>query len=121
MLLRSIDKSALGQCDGVGDGAGADRPGDRTAARRFHHHLFLVALDLPDQHPDRAASASILRCSYIDPIRARSERFDLLGLVLAGAGLAGIAFGLSVAGLGLLPWPIVAGLVASARSSMTST
>ncbi len=44
-----------GQCDGVGDGAGADRPGDRPAARRLHHHLFLLALDLPDQHPDRAA------------------------------------------------------------------
>src|SRR5215210_3283529 len=45
---------------------------------------------------------------YIDPIRSEApERFDLYGLVLAGIGLAGIAFGLSVAGLGLLPWPVV--------------
>ena len=35
------------------------------------------------------------------------ERFDIVGLVLAGLGVAGIAFGLSVAGLGLLPWPVV--------------
>src|SRR6185503_12805359 len=47
------------------------------------------------------------------------ERFDLYGLILAGIGLAGIAFGLSVAGLNLLPWPIVAGLVAVGTISMT--
>src|SRR6188768_1207059 len=43
---------------------------------------------------------------YIDPIKSEDpERFDLYGLILAGTGLAGIAFGLSVAGLNLLPWP----------------
>ena len=44
-----------GQCDGLGHGAGAGRAGDRSAARRLHHHLFDLALDLPDQHSDRAA------------------------------------------------------------------
>src|SRR6202047_5021512 len=41
------------------------------------------------------------------------------GLILPGIGLAGIAFGLSVAGLNLLPWPMVAGLVAVGTISMT--
>jgi hypothetical protein len=57
---------------------------------------------------------------YIDLIKSENpERFDLYGLVLAGIGLAGIAFGLSVAGLNLLPWTIVAGLVAVGSISMT--
>jgi fucose permease len=56
---------------------------------------------------------------YIDPIRSENpERFDLYGLVLAGIGLAGIAFGLSVAGLNLLPWTVIAGLVAVGSISM---
>ena len=57
---------------------------------------------------------------YIDPIRSENpERFDLYGLVLAGIGLGGIAFGLSVAGLNLLPWPSVAALVVIGSISMT--
>src|ERR1700681_3152029 len=57
---------------------------------------------------------------YIDPIRSEDpERFDLYGMVLAGIGLGGIAFGLSVAGLNLLPWTIVAALVAVGTISMT--
>ena len=40
-------------------------------------------------------------------------------MVLAGIGLGGIAFGLSVAGLNLLPWTIVAALVAIGSISMT--
>ncbi|OIQ68382.1 putative transport protein HsrA [mine drainage metagenome] len=57
---------------------------------------------------------------YIDPIRSEDpERFDLYGMVLAGIGLAGIAFGLSVAGLNLLPWSMVAMLVAIGSISMT--
>src|SRR4029453_1209789 len=57
---------------------------------------------------------------YIDPIRSENpERFDLYGLLLAGIGLGGIAFGLSVAGLNLLPWTIVVALVAGGSISMT--
>jgi hypothetical protein len=57
---------------------------------------------------------------YIDPIKSEDpERFDLYGMVLAGIGLAGIAFGLSVAGLNLLPWSVVAALVAVGSISMT--
>ena len=40
-------------CDGAAHDPGPDRSDDRTAARRLHHHLFQLALDLPDQHADR--------------------------------------------------------------------
>ena len=57
---------------------------------------------------------------FIDPIRTENpEPFDLYGMVLAGIGLAGIAFGISVAGLNLLPWTAVAALVAIGAISMT--
>src|SRR6202020_2388585 len=62
----------------------------------------------------------VMAMRYIDPIRSENpERFDLYGMVLAGVGLAGIAFGLSVAGLNLLPWSVVAALVAIGSISMT--
>jgi EmrB/QacA subfamily drug resistance transporter len=49
----------------------------------------------------------------IEDVRVEGlERFDIVGVALAGAGVAGLAFGLSVAGLGLLPPTVVAGLVA---------
>src|SRR5438128_6463920 len=49
---------------------------------------------------------------FIDPIKSDNpEPFDLYGMLLAGIGLAGIAFGLSVAGLNLLPWTVVGALV----------
>jgi MFS family permease len=40
-------------------------------------------------------------------------------MLLAGIGLGGIAFGLSVAGLNLLPWPVVIGLIGIGSISMT--
>jgi MFS family permease len=57
---------------------------------------------------------------FIDPIKSEQrERFDLYGLVLAGVGLGGIAFGLSVAGLNLLPWSVVGALIGVGTISMT--
>ncbi len=54
-----------------------------------------------------------LATRYIDDIRAQDhERFDIVGMVLAGLGIAGIAFGASVLGLNFLPWWIVVALVA---------
>jgi len=53
-----------------------------------------------------------LATRYIENVRAEHhERFDLRGMVFAGLGIAGIAFGLSVLGLNFLPWTIVAALV----------
>ncbi len=54
----------------------------------------------------------LLASRYIENLRAENhERFDVTGMVLAGLGIAGIAFGLSVLGLNFLPWSVVAGLV----------
>src|SRR5215471_13775826 len=54
----------------------------------------------------------LLATRYILVIRAEAhQRFDLVGMVLAGLGIGGLAFGLSVLGLNFLPWTIVAGLI----------
>ena len=54
----------------------------------------------------------VLATRYIEDIRAeKHERFDLFGMVLAGLGIAGVAFGLSVLGLNYLPWTVVAALI----------
>jgi len=56
----------------------------------------------------------LLATRYIEDIRVQDhERFDVVGMVLAGLGIAGIAFGLSVLGLNFLPWWIVVALVVS--------
>jgi len=58
---------------------------------------------------------------YIDPVRAEHvEPFDGIGMLLAGLGVAGLAFGLSVAGLDLLPWWLVTALVAGGAAFMTA-
>ena len=54
----------------------------------------------------------VLATRYIDDVRAeKHERFDVVGMVLAGLGIAGVAFGLSMLGLNFLPWTVVAALV----------
>jgi len=54
----------------------------------------------------------VLATRYIDDIRAETrEPFDTFGMALAGLGIAGVAFGLSVLGLNFLPWTVVVGLV----------
>jgi len=77
------------------------------------HWIFLINIPI-------GLLGIVMALRYIDPIKSENpERFDLYGLVLAGIGLAGIAFGLSVAGLNLLPWTIVIALVAIGSISMT--
>jgi len=119
VLLRSIDKSALVSAMAwmtvpalIGPVIGPPLGGFITTYFSWHW-IFLINLPI-------GCLGIYLALRYIDPIRSEDpERFDLLGLVLAGIGLAGIAFGLSVAGLNLLPWPIVAALVGIGTVSMT--
>jgi EmrB/QacA subfamily drug resistance transporter len=55
----------------------------------------------------------VLVTRYIENVRAVvRERFDAVGMALAGIAVAGLAFGFSVAGISLVPWTIVAALIA---------
>jgi MFS family permease len=57
---------------------------------------------------------------YIDPVRSEHlDRFDGVGMVLSGIGVAGLAFGLSVAGLDFLPWWVVVMLLVAGAVFMT--
>jgi EmrB/QacA subfamily drug resistance transporter len=119
VLLRSIDKSALVNAMAwvtvpalVGPVLGPPLGGFITTYFSWHW-IFLINIPI-------GLLGIFMAMRYIDPIRSEDpERFDLYGLVLAGIGLAGIAFGLSVAGLNLLPWSMVAALVAIGTISMT--
>jgi len=119
VLLRSIDKSALVNAMAwvtvpalVGPVIGPPLGGFITTYLSWHW-IFLINIPI-------GLLGIFMALRYIDPIRSVDpERFDLYGLVLAGIGLGGIAFGLSVAGLNLLPWPIVIALVAIGSISMT--
>ncbi|MDR6660526.1 MFS transporter [Tardiphaga sp. 804_B3_N1_9] len=119
VLLRSIDKSSLVSAMAwmtvpalIGPVIGPPLGGFITTYFSWHW-IFLINIPI-------GCLGIYLALRFIDPIRSEDpERFDLLGLVLAGVGLAGIAFGLSVAGLNLLPWPIVAALVGIGTVSMT--
>jgi hypothetical protein len=63
----------------------------------------------------------VLATRYIEDVRAEGlARFDLVGMVLAGAGVGGLAFGLSVVGLGLVPTWLIVALVAAGAAFMTA-
>src|SRR4051794_28152059 len=63
----------------------------------------------------------VLATRYIEDVRIEGlERFDLVGMVLAGAGVGGLAFGLSVAGLGLVPAWLIVALIAAGATCMTA-
>jgi EmrB/QacA subfamily drug resistance transporter len=119
VLLRSVEKSALVNAMAwvtmpalVGPVIGPPLGGFITTYFSWHW-IFLINIPI-------GLLGIVMALKFIDPIRGENpERFDLYGLVLAGIGLAGIAFGLSVAGLNLLPWPVVAALVAIGSISMT--
>jgi MFS family permease len=54
----------------------------------------------------------VLATRYIPDVRAEEhERFDVVGMILAGLGIGGVAFGFSVLGLNFLPWFVVVALV----------
>jgi EmrB/QacA subfamily drug resistance transporter len=63
----------------------------------------------------------VLATRYIEDVRAPElERFDLIGVVLSGLGFGGLAFGLSVAGLDLLPGSIVGLMIAGGALALAA-
>ena len=119
VLLRSVDKSALVNAMTwvtvpalIGPVIGPPLGGFITTYFSWHW-IFLINIPI-------GLLGIFMAMKFIDPIKSIDpERFDLYGLLLAGIGLAGIAFGLSVAGLNLLPWSVVAALVGVGSISMT--
>jgi EmrB/QacA subfamily drug resistance transporter len=119
VLLRSIDKSALVGAMAwmtvpalIGPVIGPPLGGFITTYFSWHW-IFLINIPI-------GLVGIVLAQRYIDPIRSDApEPFDLYGMVLAGIGLAGIAFGFSVAGLNMLPWPAVAALIGTGVVAMT--
>src|SRR6201993_419492 len=119
VLVRSIDKSALVNAMAwvtvpalVGPVIGPPLGGFITTYLSWHW-IFLINIPI-------GLLGIFMALRYIDPLKSiNPEPFDFYGMVLAGIGLAGIAFGLSVAGLNLLPWSIVAALVAIGAIAMT--
>src|SRR5512143_3702562 len=119
LLVRSIDKSALVNAMAwvtvpalIGPVVGPPLGGFITTYASWHW-IFLINIPI-------GLVGIFMALRFIDPIKSEAqEPFDLYGMVLAGIGLAGIAFGLSVAGLNLLPWSTVLALVAVGSISMT--
>jgi EmrB/QacA subfamily drug resistance transporter len=119
VLLRSIDKSALVNAMAwvttpalIGPVIGPPLGGFITTYLTWHW-IFLINIPI-------GLLGIFMAMRYIDPIRSENpERFDLYGLMLAGIGLGGIAFGLSIAGLNLLPWSLVIVLIGIGSISMT--
>lgn len=118
VLLRSIDKSALVSAMAwvtipalIGPVVGPPLGGFITTYFSWHW-IFLINIPV-------GLIGIFMAQRYIDPIRSDNpERFDLYGMMLAGLGVGGIAFGLSVAGLNLLPWTVVTALIGAGSVSM---
>ena len=103
VLVRSIDKTKLVDAMAwvtmpalIGPIIGPPVGGFITTYASWHW-IFIINVPI-------GLIGIVLATRYIEDVRIEGlERFDLLGMVLAGAGVAGLAFGLSVAGLGLVP------------------
>ena len=118
VLVRSIDKRALIDAMAwvtvpalIGPVIGPPLGGFITTYFSWHW-IFLINVPI-------GLIGIFLVTRFIEDIKAETpERFDLVGMVLAGLGVAGLAFGLSVVGLDLLPWPLVAALIGGGGVSM---
>jgi EmrB/QacA subfamily drug resistance transporter len=112
VLLRTIDKKDFVNAMAwvtvpalIGPVVGPPLGGFITTYASWHW-IFIINVPI-----GLAGIALVLR--YIDPVPSEHvEPFDGIGLMLAGLGVAGLAFGLSVAGLDLLPWWVVTILIA---------
>jgi EmrB/QacA subfamily drug resistance transporter len=69
------------------------------------HWIFLINIPI-------GVVGIVLATIFIEDVRAQTpDPFDPVGMLLAGLGIGGLAFGGSVLGLDFLPLPIVLGLI----------
>ena len=119
VLVRSVDKHRLVDAMAwvtmpalVGPIIGPPVGGFITTYASWHW-IFLINVPI-------GLLGIFLALRTIEDVKVKGlERFDLVGLILSGLGVAGLAFGLSVAGLGILPTAIVVALVGGGAIAMT--
>ncbi|HEV3183375.1 MAG TPA: MFS transporter [Xanthobacteraceae bacterium] len=112
VLVRSVDKRALVDAMAlvsipalVGPITGPPLGGFITTYASWHW-IFLINVPI-------GLVGIVLALRVIEDVRiAAQDPFDLRGMVLAALSVAGLAFGLSVLGVGVVPWPLATGLVA---------
>ncbi len=75
------------------------------------HWIFLINIPI-------GLAGIVLATIFIEDVKAQTpDPFDPLGAVLAGAGIAGLAFGGSLLGMDYLPLPLVLALIAGGAVS----
>jgi len=112
VLLRTVDKRALVDAMAlvampamIGPITGPPLGGFITTYASWHW-IFIINVPM-----GLLGIALVLR--YIEDVHiAMRDPFDLAGMVLAAISVAGLAFGCSVLGVGLVPWPLAAILIA---------
>ena len=112
VILRTVPKIGADLGARLAHHSGADRAGDRAAARRLHHHL---------SPPGAGSSGSTFPIGVLGVIlatllhpefpRGGLPPLDVKGFILSGIGLSGLAFGFTTIGQGLLPPAVVAALL----------
>jgi EmrB/QacA subfamily drug resistance transporter len=111
IMLRSIDKRALLNAMSlltmpalIGPICGPPLGGFITTYASWHW-IFIINVPI-------GLLGIVLASRYIENVRVPATNpFDLRGMVLAGLGIGGLAFGLSVMGLDFLPAGVVGGLI----------
>ena len=112
VLVRSVDKRALVDAMAwvsmpamIGPITGPPLGGFITTYASWHW-IFIINVPI-------GLLGIALAVRYIEDVRiALRDPFDLIGMILAAISVAGLAFGCSVLGVGVVPWPLAGGLIA---------
>ena len=112
VLVRSVDKRALVDAMAwvsmpamIGPITGPPLGGFITTYASWHW-IFIINVPI-------GLLGIVLALRYIEDVRiALRDPFDLIGMILAAISVAGLAFGCSVLGVGVVPWPLAGGLIA---------